>query len=228
MSWVEVLGFVSGAACVWLATRQSVWNFPVGIANNLLFLGLFATTGLYANAGLQVVGANGRLGYVYYLQGRYEDALREYERGLSFVGSSDHALKDRTAIELNIKMGAAYHRLGRPVEATRHFDRARKLFDSLIAKGADDPFTRYYIACMHALTGDADYMVKLTVPDLKALSHILNDVFLPHESVAHVHSSIVLDRLKQSARLPLAHLTKAPEGSTAQKKQAARSRRAAR
>jgi DNA-binding Lrp family transcriptional regulator len=66
----------------------------------------------------------------------------------------------------------------------------------------------------YALTGDADYMVKLTVPDLRALSHILNDVFLPHQSVAHVHSSIVLDRLKQSARLPLAHLAEqpAPEG----------------
>ena len=108
------------------------------------------------NAGLQVVGANGRLGYVHYLQGRYEDAIREYERGLAFLGSSDHALKDRTVIELNIKMGAAYHRLGRPAEATRHFDRARKLFDSLIAKGADDPFTRYYVACLHALSGDAD------------------------------------------------------------------------
>src|SRR5215204_1142806 len=108
------------------------------------------------NAGLQVVGANGRLGYVYYLQGRYDDAIREYERGLAFVGSSDHALKDRTAIELNVKLGAAYHRQGRQDEATRHFDRARKMFDSLIAKGADDPFTRYYIANMHALAGDAD------------------------------------------------------------------------
>ena len=108
------------------------------------------------NAGLQVVGANGRLGYVYYLQGRYDDALREYERGLSFVASSDHALKDRTAIELNVKMGAAYYRQGRSSEAARHFDRARKMFDSLIAKGADDPFTRYYIACVFALTGDSD------------------------------------------------------------------------
>ena len=58
----------------------------------------------------------------------------------------------------------------------------------------------------YALTGDADYLVKLAVPDLKALSHMLNEVFLPHESVAHVRSSIVLDHLKQSARLPLAHL----------------------
>ena len=58
----------------------------------------------------------------------------------------------------------------------------------------------------YSLTGEADYLVKLAVPDLKALSHILNDVFLPHESVAHVRSSIVLDRLKQTMQLPLGHL----------------------
>ena len=108
------------------------------------------------NAGLQVVGANGRLGYVYYLQGRYDDALREYERGLQFVASSDHALKDRTAIELTVKIGATYHRQGKTADASRQFGRARKMFDSLVAKGADDPFTRYYIACMYALTGDSE------------------------------------------------------------------------
>ena len=58
----------------------------------------------------------------------------------------------------------------------------------------------------YALTGEADYLVKMAVPDLAALSHVLNDVFLPHESVAHVRSSIVLDRLKQTMRLPLRHL----------------------
>ena len=108
------------------------------------------------NAGLQVVGANGRLGYVYYLQGRYDDALREYERGLQFVASSDHALKDRTAIELTIKIGAAYQRQGRTADASRQFERARKMFDGLLAKGADDPFTRYYVACMYALGGDRE------------------------------------------------------------------------
>ena len=108
------------------------------------------------NAGLQVVGANARLGYVYYLQGRYEDALREYERGLAFVASSDHALKERTAIEINMKMGAAYHRLMRAADARRHFDRALKMHGALTARGADDPFTRYYIAGVFALQGDAD------------------------------------------------------------------------
>lgn len=58
----------------------------------------------------------------------------------------------------------------------------------------------------YSLTGEADYLIKLIVTDLKALSRILNNVFLPHESVAHVRSSIVLDRLKRTAALPLGHL----------------------
>jgi DNA-binding Lrp family transcriptional regulator len=78
----------------------------------------------------------------------------------------------------------------------------------------------------YSLTGEADYLVKLAVPDLKALSHILNDVFLPHESVAHLRSSIVLDRLKQTTRLPLRHLAstvpKTKPGSKRAPKQAGR------
>lgn len=58
----------------------------------------------------------------------------------------------------------------------------------------------------YSLTGEADYLVKLTVPTLKDLARLLSEVFLAHPSVAHLRSSIVLDRLKQSARLPLAHL----------------------
>ena len=108
------------------------------------------------NAGLQVVGANSRLGYVFYLQGRHEDALREYERGLAFVGSTDHALKDRTVIEINMKIGAAHHRMGHAAEAAQHFDRALKMHGALTARGADDPFTRYYIANIYALREELD------------------------------------------------------------------------
>jgi serine/threonine protein kinase/Tfp pilus assembly protein PilF len=110
---------------------------------------------LSGNAGLQVVGANARLGYVYYLQGRHDEALAEYERGLAFVTSSDHALKERTVIEINVKMGAAHHREGRAGRAAAHLERAVRMFDGLVARGADDPFTRYYVACAHALSGDA-------------------------------------------------------------------------
>ena len=54
-----------------------------------------------------------------------------------------------------------------------------------------------------SLTGDADFLIKMAVPDLRTLSHILNDVLLPHRSVAHVHSYVVLERVKQTTRLPL-------------------------
>src|SRR5260370_9861533 len=57
-----------------------------------------------------------------------------------------------------------------------------------------------------SLTGDADYLIKMVVPDLKPLSHILKDVLLPHRSVAHVHSYVVLDRVKQTTQLPLSYL----------------------
>ncbi|WP_433271783.1 nicotinamide riboside transporter PnuC [Actinosynnema sp. CS-041913] len=54
-SWGEVAGFVTGALCVWLVARQNPWNWPIGILNNLAFLVLFATGGLYADSGLQLV-----------------------------------------------------------------------------------------------------------------------------------------------------------------------------
>jgi nicotinamide mononucleotide transporter len=51
----ETLGFVTGAACVYLVVIQNIWNFPVGIANNVFFLVLFAGARLYGDAGLQIV-----------------------------------------------------------------------------------------------------------------------------------------------------------------------------
>ncbi|MGW5849497.1 nicotinamide riboside transporter PnuC [Streptomyces sp. NPDC055254] len=55
LSWTEVLGFATGALCVWLVARQHIANWPVGIANNVFFIVLFAQAGLYADAGLQIV-----------------------------------------------------------------------------------------------------------------------------------------------------------------------------
>ncbi|MFZ3496624.1 nicotinamide riboside transporter PnuC [Streptomyces sp. 5.8] len=54
-SWTEILGFVTGAVCVWLVARQHIANWPIGIANNVFFIVLFAQAGLYAGAGLQIV-----------------------------------------------------------------------------------------------------------------------------------------------------------------------------
>lgn len=70
MPWFEVVGFVTGALCVWLATRQHVATFPVGIANNVVFVVLFWQSGILANAGLQVVYLGlGALGWYWWVRG---------------------------------------------------------------------------------------------------------------------------------------------------------------
>jgi len=69
-SLTETLGFVTGAACVYLVVRQSVWNFPLGIANNIFFLILFVDSRLYGDAGLQIIYiALGFQGWYYWLYG---------------------------------------------------------------------------------------------------------------------------------------------------------------
>lgn len=57
------------------------------------------------------------------------------------------------------------------------------------------------------LTGEADYLLRVYCPDLAALNRLVQDVLLPHDAVARVHSQIVMDRIKPDAPLPI------PEGA---------------
>jgi DNA-binding Lrp family transcriptional regulator len=59
----------------------------------------------------------------------------------------------------------------------------------------------------HALTGEADYLLKVAVSTLQDLSRLVNEVLLPHESVARVRSEIVLETLKEAGALPIARPT---------------------
>ena len=102
-----------------------------------------------------LVGAHSRLGYVHYRQGRYDEAIREYRRELELLSVGDHLLRERTSIELQQKLGAAYRRRGDQTTAETHEAEALRLFETRLAGGGDDPFTRYYIAALYALRGDA-------------------------------------------------------------------------
>src|SRR5882724_7085488 len=54
-NWTEILGFVTGAVCVWLLVKENIWTWPSGIANNIFYIFIFLHSGLYADMGLQFV-----------------------------------------------------------------------------------------------------------------------------------------------------------------------------
>jgi nicotinamide mononucleotide transporter len=51
----EAWGFATGALCVWLVTKENIWNWPIGLANNIFFAFLFWEARLYSDFGLQWV-----------------------------------------------------------------------------------------------------------------------------------------------------------------------------
>ncbi|MFY0692097.1 MAG: Lrp/AsnC family transcriptional regulator [Paracoccaceae bacterium] len=53
-----------------------------------------------------------------------------------------------------------------------------------------------------SMTGEADYMLRVFCADLEALNRLVQDVLLPHPSVARVHSQIVLEQFKADGPLP--------------------------
>ncbi len=110
--------------------------------------------------GMQIVGSYGRLGYIYYLQGRYDDAISEYYRELVALRQADHALKDRVKIEINQKLASAYARQGKMDDAREAFSQVVDGFEKRLEVGADDSFTRYYVALAYAAMGDDEHALE--------------------------------------------------------------------
>jgi DNA-binding Lrp family transcriptional regulator len=79
--------------------------------------------------------------------------------------------------------------------ATHNRDNARRFAD-LVARLPE-------VQEAHALTGEMDYILKVVTPDLKSLSKFVSDVLLPHDSVQHVKTAIVLETLKETGSLPI-------------------------
>ena len=57
-------------------------------------------------------------------------------------------------------MGAAYLKLGQRLDAERHLKTAIRSFEERLARGADDPPTKYYAAVAYALSGNLEHAVK--------------------------------------------------------------------
>jgi len=86
------------------------------------------------------------------------------------------------------------------VTLNAHSEEGARRFASLV-KNLDE------IQEAYSLTGDVDYLLKLSVTNLARLQQILNTRLLGHETVARIRSSIVLEKVKQTTCLPLGHLS---------------------
>ncbi len=58
------------------------------------------------------------------------------------------------------------------------------------------------LAC--AITGDADYLLRVRVQDLTALAELINEQLLAHADVREVRSDVVLDMIKDDGTVSLA------------------------
>ncbi|MCM0616660.1 nicotinamide riboside transporter PnuC [Arthrobacter sp. TS-15] len=96
VSWIEIIGFVTGAACVYGVAKQKLWNWPIGILNNIAFIILFLGAGLYGETVLQVIFAAVAV-YGWY----------NWIRGTAGTGSrNDLPIRDASRNELFLGLGA--------------------------------------------------------------------------------------------------------------------------
>jgi len=52
---LEAVSVVTGAICVWLTVKESVWNFPISLLNVTTFCIVYFQARLFADASLQII-----------------------------------------------------------------------------------------------------------------------------------------------------------------------------
>jgi Lrp/AsnC family leucine-responsive transcriptional regulator len=99
------------------------------------------------------------------------------------------ALVDREKVGLQLCVLAE-------VNLTRHNEDDVRRFEQAVAASPQ-------IVSCYATTGQADYAIKVLVPDIKSYETFLHDVAFRLPGVTHVRSSVVLKEIKAETRLPI-------------------------
>jgi Lrp/AsnC family transcriptional regulator, leucine-responsive regulatory protein len=99
------------------------------------------------------------------------------------------ALLDREKLGLDVCVLAN-------VSLVRHSDGAAEQFERLAAAAAE-------ITECHAITGEADYVIKVVVADMKAYDQFLQTRIFKLAGVASVRSNVVLREVKYETALPV-------------------------
>ena len=98
--------------------------------------------------------------------------------------------------QLGLKMQAFVQ-----IRLTRHNDENIELFRRAV-DGMEE-----IVGC-HAITGDYDLLLHVTVTDLESLSNVVLRKLMNISVVRDVHSSIVLHTIKRSTRVPVRHVAR--------------------
>ncbi|MFN7942368.1 MAG: protein kinase [Thermoanaerobaculia bacterium] len=109
---------------------------------------------LSGREGAQIVGAHMRLGHVAAIEKNPQEAAHHFQEELGFLARVDHALRSRIVVELHMRLGGARLALAKADEARANFAAGLAAYERRLALGADEPFTRYYAAAIHALAGE--------------------------------------------------------------------------
>jgi Lrp/AsnC family transcriptional regulator, leucine-responsive regulatory protein len=99
------------------------------------------------------------------------------------------ALVDREKVGLSLCVLAE-------VNLTRHNEDDVRRFEERVAAEPS-------IVSCYATTGQADYVIKVLVPDIKRYESFLHETLFRLPGVTHVRSSVVLKEVKSETRLPL-------------------------
>ena len=99
------------------------------------------------------------------------------------------ALVDREKVGLTLAVLAE-------INLTRHNEDDVRRFEREVSACAP-------IVSCYATTGQADYVIKVLVPDIKAYESFLHEVLFKLPGVTHVRSSVVLKEVKGEVRLPI-------------------------
>jgi len=111
---------------------------------------------LSGQEGVRIVGGHMRLAHLLALQGRHAEALASLDRERAFLQHVEHALRNRTLIEVNLRAAASLRALGRRGESDAALDAGLAAFEARLRLGADDPYTRYYASAALALEGEVE------------------------------------------------------------------------
>ncbi len=105
-------------------------------------------------------------------------------------------IRGYTALVDREKVGLALCVLAE-VNLTRHNEDDVRRFEHAVAQAPQ-------IVSCYATTGQADYVIKVLVPDIKSYESFLHDVAFKLPGVTHVRSSVVLKEVKAQSAVPLA------------------------